>query len=141
MKVFLVQDVKGLGRKGDIKEVPDGYARNFLLARKIAVILSDSQTKTVLAEKKNNQQLALKAKQELEARIESLDGKVFTFTTKADKNGHLYGSIGPKELSAKIGVEEKMIHEHFKEIGEYSLELKFNENLSATVKVVVEKEK
>jgi large subunit ribosomal protein L9 len=141
MKVFLVQDVKGLGRKGDIKDVPDGYARNFLLARKIAVILTDSQTKIVLTEKKTNQQVALKAKQDLQEKIKNLDGKVFTFTSKADKNGQLYGSIGPKELASEICVEEKMIHDHFKKLGEYTLTLKFNDELSANVKVVIKNEK
>lgn len=141
MKVFLVTDVKGLGRKGDIKEVNDGYARNFLLPKKIAVIMTDAQTKIISEEKKLHQQVAHQVKLESEEKINALNGQTFIFNSKADKNGHLYGSIGPKELAQKIGVEEKIIHQHFKELGEYSLDLKFNETLSATIKVVIKNEK
>lgn len=141
MKVFLITDVKGLGRKGDVKEVNDGYARNFLLPKKIAVIMTDAQTKIISEEKKLHQQVAHQVKLESEEKINALNGQTFIFNSKADKNGHLYGSIGPKELAQKIGVEEKIIHQHFKELGEYSLDLKFNETLSVTIKVVIKNEK
>ena len=140
MKVFLTQDVKGLGRKGDIKEVNDGYARNFLFAKGLAVVLSNEKTKEILAEKKSNQQIANKLKTENEAKIKELDGKTFIFTVKADKNNHLYGSIGPKELAVKTGIDEKMFSLHYKEIGHYTLKLAFPDGIAISVNVVINKE-
>jgi large subunit ribosomal protein L9 len=83
MKVFLVQDVKGLGRKGELKEVPDGYARNFLFMKKLAVIPSDAQTKKIIQEKKVHQQEVNKTKAEIEAKAKAMDGKKFVFVSKA----------------------------------------------------------
>lgn len=140
MKVFLTQDIKGLGRKGDIKEVNDGYARNFLFAKGLAVVLSNGKTKEILAEKKSNQQLANKLKTENEAKIKELDGKTFIFTTKADKNNHLYGSIGPKELATKTGINEKMFNSHYKEIGHYALKISFPDGITISINVVINKE-
>lgn len=141
MKVFLVQDVKGLGRKGELKEVPDGFARNFLFMKKLAVIPSDVQTKKIIEEKKVHQQEVNKTKVEIETKAKTLDGKKFVFICKADKNGHLYGSIGPKELASKIEVDEKLITVSYKEVGEYALKLNFASELKAIVNIVIEKEK
>jgi large subunit ribosomal protein L9 len=141
MKVFLVQDVKGLGRKGELKEVNDGYARNFLFAKGLAVIPTDSSTKKIQEEKILANQENKKHRSELENRIKELDGKEFVFKVKADKEGKLYGSLGPKDLAKIIGVDEKMIDVHFKKIGQYALVLKFGQDLLANLQIVVEKEK
>ncbi len=141
MKVFLIQDVKNLGKKGEIKEVNDGYARNFLFAKHLATLPSDNQTHEIMAEQKIHQAETKKHRQALEERIKELDGQTFVFARKADKDGHLYGALGAKELAEKIGVDAKMIKEQFKKIGEYPLSISFGQNLNAQIKIVVEKEK
>jgi large subunit ribosomal protein L9 len=141
VKVFLLQDVKAIGRKGEIKDVNDGYARNFLFPKHLAVIPTDKQTKVILEQKDLAKQENKKQLAELSAVIKSLDGKVYVFNAKSDKNGHLYGSLGPKELAEKINIPERMINLHIKTIGKYPLVINFGQDLTATVQIVVEKEK
>ncbi|MEI6040470.1 MAG: 50S ribosomal protein L9 [Candidatus Berkelbacteria bacterium] len=141
MKVFLITDVKGLGRKGEIKDVNDGYARNFLFSKNLAVIPTNEQTKVIIEDQKATQLERKKERLALEKRMEELAGQEFVFKVKSDKNGHLYGSLGPKELAQKIGVNEKMLDVHIKQIGEHMVTVKFGSDLSTSVKIVVENEK
>ena len=141
MKLFLIQDVKNLGRRGETIEVNDGFARNFLLPKKMAVLPTDSRTKDIIEEKKSHQIETKKQQKELEDRVKEIEGKTFNFKVKADKNGQLYGSLGPKELAQSIGINEKLIKDHIKKIGEYLLSISFGTDLNATIKIVVEKEK
>lgn len=140
MKVFLTQDVKKIGRKGEIKEVSEGYARNFLLPQGLAVLPGNSQTKEIMAERDSHRAKENKLRQAQILRAQELNGKKFVVKAKADKNGHLYGSLGPKEIASKIGIDEKMVHNHFKQIGEYSLKIDIGRDLLCEVAIVVEKE-
>lgn len=140
MRVFLTQDVKKIGRKGEIKDVNDGYARNFLFPQGLAIFPGDNQTKEIIAEKQTHSIEEKKQQQQQFESIKKLNGRKFVFKVKADKNGHLYGSLGPKELAKEIGVSEKIIHEHFKEVGEYTLKLELHKDTSCEVGIVVEKE-
>ncbi len=140
MKVFLIKDVKKLGQKGEVKEVSEGYARNFLFPNQLAVLPVNDQIKTIVAERQLHQSEVKKQQMLLAQKAKDLDGQEFVFTVKADKDGHLYGSLGPKELAAKTGLEERMFHEHFKKTGVYNIEIKFDQNI-ANIKIVVEKEK
>ena len=140
MKVFLTKDVKKLGQKGEIKEVSEGYARNFLFPNQLAVLPVNDQIKTIVAEKQLHQSELKKQQMLLVQKAKDLDGKEFIFIVKADKDGHLYGSLGPKELAIKTGLEEKMFYDHFKKTGIYNIEIKFDQNI-ANIKIVVEKEK
>jgi len=140
MKVFLIQDVPSLGRKGETKEVSDGYARNFLLRHKLAVLPNDVQAQNVMSEKIQTQTQEKVLKKDLSEKLAQLNGQTFVFQAKADKNGHLYGSIGPKELSKAIGLDQSVINEHFKTLGEFSLNIKLHDE-TAKVKIVIEREK
>ena len=140
MKVFLIKDVKKLGQKGEVKEVSEGYARNFLFPNQLAVLPVNDQIKTIVAERQLHQSEVKKQQMLLAQKAKDLDGQEFVFTVKADKDGHLYGSLGPKELAAKTGLEERMFHEHFKKTGVYNIEIKYDQNI-ANIKIVVEKEK
>jgi len=141
MKIFLLQDVKGLGKCGEIKEAPDGYARNFLFPKKIACPPHDSQTKDIIkvkqAQKFESKQIAAQRDEALS----KIDGQTFVFKAKSDAKGHLYGSIGPKELASKIGVNESTISEHYKNLGEFKLRINLGPSHHAEVKIVIDKEK
>ena len=102
MKVILQQDVKGQGKKGDIVNVSDGYARNFLLPRKLAV----EATTEALNEAKRRQKAQEKAieqeKQMLRETAETLKSKVTKIKAKAGENGKLFGSVTSMEIAEEV---------------------------------------
>lgn len=144
MKVVLLQDVKGHGKKGELCNVSDGYARNFLFPKKLAVE-ADS---TALNELKNREQAAAHHKQEeinaAKATAETLNGKSVTIKAKAGSNGKIFGSVTSKEIAAEIkktlGIEidkKKMSVADIKNFGEYTAEIKLYQGISAKITVKV----
>jgi len=143
MQVIFLQDVKNVGKKGQIKNVPDGYARNFLLARKLASVATTvnvSQAKQ--EEDKKKLQLSLE-KQTVQKLADAVEGKRITMKARA-KDGKLFGSITPKEIAAeikKIGLEipEKAIAaEHIKDLGEKKIVISLDFGIKANIVLVVE---
>ncbi len=135
MKVILIQDVANIGKAGEIKEVKTGFARNFLINKNLAVLPGDSRAKDLIKTKEEHHQKEEEKKQRQDDLLAKISGKKFTFKVKADKKGKLYGSIGPKEIGKATGLDEKLIKEHFKEIGTFNLEIK---SLEKTAKIIVE---
>ncbi|HEY4693751.1 MAG TPA: 50S ribosomal protein L9 [Bellilinea sp.] len=109
MKVMLVKDVYKLGRAGDIKRVADGYGRNFLLPKGLAVLATGAALKKVEAIKADAAVQRSVLNKEMGGVAELLAGKVFTFPSKAGETGKLYGSITTQmvvdAIKAKLGVE------------------------------------
>ena len=145
MKVILQQDVRGQGKKGQMVEVAEGYARNFLLPRKLAVPATADAMNTMKLQEK-----ARKAEeQRLKAVAEKLKGAVVKLTAKAGANGKLFGAITSKEisegLSSQHGIElakqKIVIDEPIKAFGTYELKAKLGFEISGTVYVVVAEEK
>ncbi len=104
MKVILLSDVKKVGKKGEVKEVADGYARNFLFARGLAVMASQSANKVL---EKQNQEKALQDELNKEEAIsikEKLETIELDFKVKAN-NGHVSGSVSTKEIAEKLKKE------------------------------------
>ncbi len=147
MKVILLEDVKGTGKKGDVKEVSDGYAKNFLLKNKKAVI-ADSVNLNVNAQKKSadafHEQERVKEFSEIK---NELNGKEFTMKVKVGENGKLFGGITTKEISDKICEEfnktiekrQVVLKENIKSLGKYKIEIKLYKNISCFVYINVEK--
>ena len=102
MKVVLLSDVKGHGKKGELCNVSDGYARNFLFPKKLAVEADNA----ALNELKNREQAAAHHKQEeinaANATAKALNGKEVVIKAKAGSNGKLFGSVTSKEIAAEI---------------------------------------
>lgn len=144
MKVILLQDVKGKGKKGELCNVPDGYARNFLFPKNLAVVadnasLSELKGKKESAEHHKQEEIA--AAKELAAK---LDGKTVTLTAKAGANGKLFGSVTSKEIVAEIEKElgirvdkKKMSVADIKNFGEYTAEIKLMPGIQAKINVKV----
>ena len=147
MKLLLEQDVKGTGKKGEIVDVSDGYARNFLLPRKLATP-ADAQavnaaniSKSAAAHKKFQAGVAARelAKQ--------LEGAVVTVKAKVGENGHLFGSITGKEIASAIAEQKQVeidkkkiaLADPIRALGEYNVRVSLYENTFAQLKVVVEK--
>ena len=144
MKVVLLADVKGQGKKGQLVNVSDGYARNFLFPKKLAVEADN----TALNELKNREESAAHHKQEeINAANEiakKLDGKTVTITAKAGSAGRLFGSVTSKEIAAEIekslGVaidKKKMNVPDIKNFGEYTAEIKLLKGIIAKINVKV----
>lgn len=144
MKVILTQDVKGSGKKGDLIEVSDGYARNFLLKKGLAeeataVAVNSLKLKKEaeafhLAEK-------IKATKELAAR---LNGAAVEVSVKCGENGKVFGSVTSKEIAERLealgyDVDKKKIalKENIRQAGEYPVEIKFMPEISAKIVVKV----
>ncbi len=144
MKVVLLQDVKGKGKKGELCNVSDGYARNFLFPKKLAVEADNA----ALNELKNREEaVAHHKKEELEAAkvtASKLDGKTVTIRAKAGAGGKLFGSVTGKEIAAEIknslGIEidrKKMNVADIKNFGEYTAEIKLHQGVTAKITVKV----
>lgn len=144
MKVILLADVKGQGKKGELCNVSDGYARNFLFPKKLA-IEADS---TALNELKNREESAAHHKKEEIAAAKEiaakLEGKTVTIKAKAGSNGKLFGSVTSKEIAAEInknfGTEidkKKMSVADIKNFGEYTAEIKLYQGITAKINVKV----
>lgn len=144
MKVVLLADVKGQGKKGELVNVSDGYARNFLFPKKLAVEADN----TALNELKNREESKAHHKKEeidaAKATAEKLDGKSVKIIAKAGASGRLFGSVTSKEIAAEIaktlGVEidrKKMTVADIKNFGEYTAEVKLYQGISAKITVVV----
>ena len=144
MKVVLKQDVKGLGKKGELVNASDGYARNFLFPKNLAVEANAQN----MSELKNREQ-AEKYRIETEtaaakANAEKISGKTIKITAKAGANGKLFGSVTSKELSEKITAEfgikvdkKKIVVEDIKQFGTFEFEVKLYTGISAKLFVMV----
>ena len=145
MKVILNQDVKGTGKKGDLVNVSDGYARNFLFPRKLAV----EANAQALSEKNNRESAAaFRLAEEIaaaEAKKAQLEGKTLRIVGKAGQSGKLFGSITPKEivevLNSQYGmdIDKKKItlRSDIKTFGTFECEVKLYTGVTAKMNVVV----
>ncbi len=102
MKVILLEDVKGTGKKGEIKEVKDGYANNCLLRKGLAKEATAQNINILQGQKDSAQHKIDVERAEAQAVAEKLEGKKITVTAKAGQNGRLFGTITSKEVSAAI---------------------------------------
>ncbi len=144
MKVILLTDVKGKGKKGELVNVSDGYARNFLFPKNLAIEADSaamSELKTREAAKEHHKQEELAAAKETAAKLE---GKEVTVKAKAGSAGRLFGSVTSKEVAAEIknqlGIEvdrKKMSLADIKNFGEYTADIKLLSGISAKITVKV----
>ena len=149
MKVILQQDVRGQGKKGQMIEVAEGYARNFLLPRKLAVPATADAMNTMRLQEKAKRAEEARQKAEAQALAEKLKGVVVKLTAKAGANGKLFGAVTSKEVSEALqnqhGIElakQKIVMEEpIKSYGSYELKAKLGFEISGTIYVVVAEEK
>ena len=149
MKVILQQDVRGQGKKGQMIEVAEGYARNYLLPRKLAVPATADAMNTMRLQEKAKRAEEARQKAEAQAMAEKLKGVVVKLTAKAGANGKLFGAVTSKEVSEALqnqhGIElakQKIVMEEpIKSYGSYELKAKLGFEISGTIYVVVAEEK
>ena len=149
MKVILQQDVKGQGKKGQLIEASDGYARNFLLPRKLAVPATVDAMNTMRLQEKAKKAEEARQKAEAEAVAEKLKSAQVKVSARAGANGKLFGAVTSKEISdallAQHGIElakQKIVmDEPIKAYGSYQLKAKLGYEVSGTIYVLVVEEK
>lgn len=149
MKVILQQDVKGQGKKGQLIEASDGYARNFLLPRKLAVpATADAMNTMRLQEKAKRAEEARQRAEALEI-VEKLKNSPVKIAARAGANGKLFGAVTSKEVSdalqaqygIELGKQKIVMDEPIKAYGSYQLKAKLGFEISGTVYVMVVEEK
>ena len=145
MKVILQQDVRGQGKKGQLVEISDGYARNFLLPRKLAVPATAENINTMKLQEKARQAQMAAEKAEAQALAEKLQGIQVKLAAKAGEGGRLFGAVTSKEiaeaLSAQFGLNitktKLVLDEPIKACGGYQIKAKLGYEIMGTVKVMV----
>ena len=145
MKVILQQDVKGQGKKGQLVDVSDGYARNFLLPRKLAVPATAENLNTMKQQEKalTAQQAAEKA--EAQAISQKLEGLMVKIPAKAGEGGRLFGAVTAKEISEALSAQHGLdiaktklvLEEPIKACGGYQVKAKLGYEVVGTINVMV----
>ena len=146
MKVILLQDVKGKGKKGQMLEVSDGYARNFMLPRKLAIEATTDAINTMRMTDKANQERIAREKAEALAVAKQLRELTLTVSAKGGGNGRLFGSVTNQEiadaLAKKAGIKldkrKIVISDAIKNVGTYTVTCKLGYEISAPLTVKIE---
>ncbi len=148
MEIILKQDVQNVGYKDDIVKVKDGFGRNYLIPKKLAIVATESAKKVLAENLKQRAHKLAKIKQEAEDLAAKLKDIVITISAKTSDTGKIFGSITPLQISEELekqglSVDRKLISlgkEGIKEIGDYMVVAKLHKEVSAefTVKVIAE---
>ena len=147
MKVILQKDIPSLGDAGDIKEVAEGFARNYLLPKKLVIIANESSKKAIEHQKKLIKIKKDKRKKSSEQIAQSMSGIELTITAQVGEEGKLFGSVtsmdiakGLKEKGFEIDKRKILLDAPIKQEGEFKISIKLEEGLTASVKVNVVRE-
>ncbi|MBQ3220722.1 MAG: 50S ribosomal protein L9 [Clostridia bacterium] len=144
MKVLLTADVKGTGKKGDVVEVADGFGRNFLIKKGLAVVATASSVHEAQQKKESAAFHKAEEVKALKALAASLDGKSVVVKIKTGENGKTFGSISSTHVAAALAemgfdIDKKKIKmESAKTLGSYPAEVRLMEGVTAKITVVVQ---
>ncbi|SHJ78176.1 LSU ribosomal protein L9P [Anaerobranca californiensis DSM 14826] len=144
MKVIMLQTVKKVGKQGEIIEVSEGYARNFLIPKGYAVEASKGNVKVLDDKKQAEQRKKEKELKEAKEYAEKISNIKLEILTKAGEGGKLFGSVTSKEIASLLAdkgikVDKRKIElpEPIKSLGEYNIPIKLHREVTATVKLVI----
>lgn len=146
MKVILLQDVKTLGKQGDIVEINDGYGRNFVLPKKLGIEATSKNINDLKLKKANEEKLAQENLEQAQTFAKEMEEKEVTVTMKAGEGGKVFGSVSSKEIAAaakeqcQLEIDKKKIQlpEPIKSFGTYEVAVKVHPKVTAVLKVKVE---
>ncbi len=145
MEVILLQDVKTLGKKGDKVKVNDGYARNFVIPKKIGIEATAANVNDLKLQKANEARLEKKKLEEAQALAEKLEKAGIRLAVKCGENGKTFGSISTKEIAAAVSeqsgleIDKKkiMMKDPIKSAGIYTVPVKLHKDVTANLKLEV----
>lgn len=144
MKVLLCEDIKKLGWLGDIVEVNEGYARNYLLPQGLARVATEGNIRALAKEKAARAEQRLRERRRIEKAAEAVNGAEAVLAARANEQGVLFGSISEAMIAAnlraqgfEVADEIVKLPEHIKNLGTHEVTLRFTEDVTAKVRVVV----
>ncbi|UCG10662.1 MAG: 50S ribosomal protein L9 [Dehalococcoidia bacterium] len=144
MKVIFLQDVPRVARAGEVKEVADGYARNFLIPQKLAVMANPATLNTLEAQIKKEASSQAQTEEEMTDLAQQLDGKEITLKAKVGAKEHLYGSITSADIAAELQnnglvVDKRKIEiaEPIRQLGSHEVAIRLAKDAIPKVKVIV----
>ena len=147
MEVILKEDVPQLGHRGDVVKVAEGYGRNYLLPRKLAIEATQANKSVIEQMKQAAVRRSAVEKNDAEALSKQLDGVTLTFKRKAGEKDHLFGSVTSGDiaegLTAKgfdIDRRKIQLHDPLKNLGDFDVPIKLHRDVTSRIKVVIEKE-
>lgn len=145
MKVILLDNIKGVGKKDEVINASDGYARNFLFPKKLAVEANNENMAKLKAKENSNQYKKSVEKEEAQKLAETLKGVLLKINVKAGENGKIFGSITSKEIADNLKVQYKIeldkkkidLKEPIKTIGTSSVNIRLYEGVNGTLRVQI----
>ncbi len=147
MKVLLTQNVPNLGQAGDVKEVADGYARNYLIPRGLAVPATEGTVRMVKEQKQAKTEQATRQAQRMARLAEQMEQLTLTFYAKAGPTGRLYGSITPADIAEALERElkipfdrRKILTDPLRDLGEHAVPVRLSRDRTVTIRVRIEPE-
>lgn len=146
MKVILLEDVKKVGKKGEVVEVSDGYAKNFIIPKKKGVIADNKNLNDLKLKNKNDEKVAAEKLSDAEAMAKELEDKKVIMKIKVGNGGRAFGSISTKEiadeaekqLGLKLDKKKMVLPVPIKDLGTYNVQIKLHAKVTGELKVVVE---
>ena len=148
MKIILLQDVKSVGKKGDIIDANDGYARNFLIPKKMGVPANAENMNNLKLQKSNEAKIAQEQLEDAQKFAKELETKEVVLSIKAGEGGKTFGSVSSKEIATAykeqcgITIDKKKIQlsESIKNFGVYEVKIKLHPKVTGTLKVKVKEQ-
>lgn len=145
MKVIFLKDVKGKGKKGEVKNVADGYAHNFLLKQGLAVEANSAAVSTLNAQKKKEENLAAEELAEAKVLKEKVEKLTVELTAKSGEGGRLFGSITSKQIAEELNKKHQIkidkrkieLNDAIRSLGVTKVPVKLHQEVSATLNVHV----
>ena len=145
MKVILLEDVKSLGKKGEVANVSDGYARNFIFKKNLGLEATPKALNDLKLQKQNDEKIAAENLEKAKILAGEISGKSVTLSIKAGSDGRAFGSVSTKEISAaakeQLGydLDKKKMHlaEPIKNVGSFTVPVKLHPKVTAELKVIV----
>lgn len=149
MKVILLQDVKSLGKKGEMVEVSDGYARNFILPKKVGIEANGANLNDLKLQKANEEKVAKEQLEAAQTLAKELDDMKVVLRIKTGEGGRTFGAITGKEISKaleeqfgkKIDKKKIQLNDSIKSVGSFDVAIKLHPKVTGQLKVCVEPEK
>lgn len=146
MKVILLQDVKSVGKKGDVVDVSDGYAKNFILKKKLGVEADAKNLNDLKLKKANDEKVAAQNLADAQAFAKVIETKTVVVSLKAGEGGKTFGSVSSKEIAQEakaqfdLDIDKKKIvlADAIKSFGTFEVPVKLHPQVTATLKVKVE---
>jgi large subunit ribosomal protein L9 len=148
MKVILLADVKGVGKKGEVLNASDGYARNFLFPRKLAQEATDANMNVLNLKKEAERRKKLAEIEAAQKLADELKSKEVKITAKSGESGRLFGSITSKDIADALNIQykvnidkKKIIADTIRTLGTYEVEVKIYPEVSTKISVVISEQK